>query len=215
MDTIGELYYVVTDRGKEEDSGRDINNIGARLTSSPMENLGLSAEFAYQRAARPTAEGYGHRSDYALLVGATYDFPDVAWSPSLGMDYTRLTDDWDPMYEDQTPADIANVIFTNSNLEIIGITATAKPMEDVTARLRLANLRSVRGNNAFTSDHISGNYDTNVDKDCLGNEMDLSLTYDYTEDVQLGLNLGYFNTGKAFNAHEDATQVIGSMKVTF
>ena len=51
----------------------------------------------------------------------------------------------------------------------------------------------------------------------LGNEIDATLTYDYTEDVQLGLSAGAFIPGDAFSGANDktATQVIGSMKVTF
>lgn len=209
----GELYYVLTDQGKNQ--GEDIGNIGVRLVSSPTENLGVSAEFAHQRTGRPNAEGAGHRNDYALLVGATYKMSDVKYTPSIGIDYTRLTADWDAMYEDQTPADIANALFTNSNLEIIGITATAKPMDDVALRLRLANLRSIRKASSMSDPYGGTAYSMDSGKDSLGNEVDLGLTYDYTEDVQLGLNLGYFDTGKAFDNREDAAQVIGSMKVTF
>ncbi len=51
----------------------------------------------------------------------------------------------------------------------------------------------------------------------LGNEYDLGLAYDYTADVQFGLNYGLFVPGKAFHAgnRKSASQVVGSMKVTF
>jgi hypothetical protein len=54
-------------------------------------------------------------------------------------------------------------------------------------------------------------------KKSLGQEVDLGITYDYTEDVQLGLNAGAFIPGAAFDKKnkETAKQVIGSMKVTF
>jgi hypothetical protein len=50
-----------------------------------------------------------------------------------------------------------------------------------------------------------------------GQELDLTLTYDYTEDVQFNLLSGMFVPGGAFidqNSHI-ATEVVGSMKVTF
>jgi len=59
-------------------------------------------------------------------------------------------------------------------------------------------------------------YDMN-DKTSLGNALDITATYDYTEDVQFGLTAGMFACGKAFASSNDrtATQVIGSMKVSF
>jgi hypothetical protein len=56
-----------------------------------------------------------------------------------------------------------------------------------------------------------------------GDELDLSLTYDYTEDVQLGLVAGFFWPGDYYKVQRDAagaddtlaTHVCGSMKVTF
>ena len=61
-------------------------------------------------------------------------------------------------------------------------------------------------------------YSMNVNKHTLGNEFDANITYDYTEDVQFGLGLGWFVPGNAFDKDENrktASQVIGSMKVTF
>ena len=46
-------------------------------------------------------------------------------------------------------------------------------------------------------------------------EVDLGLAYDYTSDVQLGLNYGVLKPGKAFITKKAASQVLGSMKVSF
>jgi hypothetical protein len=50
-----------------------------------------------------------------------------------------------------------------------------------------------------------------------GHEIDLTLAYDYTEDVQMSLMGAAFIPGAAFEGANDrtATQIIGSMKVTF
>jgi hypothetical protein len=69
----------------------------------------------------------------------------------------------------------------------------------------------------------------NTGKKYLGSEIDAIVTYDYTEDVQLALNLGWFIPGSAFykgvenggvskdvsGNRRTASQIIGSMKVTF
>jgi hypothetical protein len=53
----------------------------------------------------------------------------------------------------------------------------------------------------------------------LGNEIDATITYDYTEDVQFTLLGGWFNPGKAINkaasAAKSAKEVIASCKVVF
>ena len=216
--TVGELYYVLTDNGDDySGAADDVNNIGLRVVSSPFENLNASAEFVYQNTRRPAAEGTGHRSDYALLLATNYALPDVDWSPVIGFDYARLTDNWNVMFEDVTPADIINAIFPNTNAQVIGITAVAKPAEDLTAKLRFANIRLVDEvpGNMFAGNWTGGGYTLNPDKKNAGNEVDLHLMYDYTEDVQLGLSLGFFDAGKAFVNREDARQLIGTMKVTF
>ena len=51
----------------------------------------------------------------------------------------------------------------------------------------------------------------------LGDEVDLSLMYDYTEDVQIGANLGWFFPGAHYNNTTDsvASQIILNAKVAF
>ncbi len=208
MDTIGELYYVFKNAKKGE-----VNNYGVRVTSNPMENLSVSGEFCYQTSKATANTSLKASDNHAVLLSTNYAMPDMAWMPTVGADFTYLSQDWDVMFEDQTPADIANAILPNTNLQVVGITATAKPMEDVTARLRFANFRLPHDINSLTN--AWGTYLMTCDNKSLGNELDLNLSYDYTEDVQLGLDLGYFNAGNAFEHREDATQVIGSMKVTF
>ena len=55
----------------------------------------------------------------------------------------------------------------------------------------------------------------------IGNEIDLGLTYAYSEDVSMGLDLGYFMTGSNIEDtvgtgnEENAWQAIASVKVAF
>src|SRR3989344_4847086 len=98
-------------------------------------------------------------------------------------------------------------------------------MEDVKLALEYYYIRLIK---AFPADktlnavNLTGvlgdpTYTMKANEKTLGNEVDASLTYDYTEDVQLGLSAGAFIHGDAFSGANDktATQVIGSMKVTF
>jgi len=54
-------------------------------------------------------------------------------------------------------------------------------------------------------------------KKTLGQEVDLSLGYDYTEDVKLGLTAGFFLPGDAFQRANDsmASTVVADVKVAF
>ena len=51
----------------------------------------------------------------------------------------------------------------------------------------------------------------------LGSELDLTLTYDYTEDVSFGLLAGWFFPGKYWISGQDdiATDIVGTVKVAF
>ena len=51
----------------------------------------------------------------------------------------------------------------------------------------------------------------------LGNEVDLDLTYAYTEDVKFGVSAGYFAPGRAFDStnKDSATQLLTSVNVAF
>lgn len=215
---LGEMYWV------ERHADRTpIDNFGARVQASPIENFNVGAEVAYQnskiRIGTAGADGTREKGDsnLAVLVNAGFQMPDVVMAPSIGVDYTELSKNWHPMMEDMTPADIANLLFPNTNVRCLGVTIGAKPMADVGASLRYTNFRSdkpLAAGVTFANDIDS--YTMTGDAS-LGAELDVHLTYDYTEDVQFGLMGGIFMPGKAFDEcnREDATQVIGSMKVTF
>ncbi len=191
-----------------------IDNYGVRVQAGVIDNMTVGGEFCYQKSKVAVVD-----SNTAILLNAGYAMPDVVMAPSFSIDYTRLSKNWQPMMEDMTPADIANVLFPNTNISLLGVTVGAKPMTDVGVTLRAATMRSVRPiNNGATTTFTNDIATYNMDKHrFLGNEYDLHLTYDYTEDVQFGLMGGIFTPGKAFapENRKNASQVIGSMKVTF
>ena len=208
--TQGELYYIHKDAKKS-----DIGNVGVRVVGSPQENLVLSGEIIYQYDRPDARSDRKHRSDLAALVSASYTFVDQAWKPTVGVDYAYFSENWDPMYEDVTPANIVNNLVPNTNCQLIGLTVTAQPREDILLKLRYANIRLVEEISALSNSWAT--YSINPDKKDLGDEVDFSIVYNYTEDVQLGLNIDYFNPGKVFNDvnDDDAFQALGSLKVTF
>jgi len=219
--TVGELTYLLSRNRSNTTTGLKSNvaNYGVRVTSSPVENLGLEGEFVFQSAEKVKNNSNKKASDDAIRLCANYAFADVAWKPALGLDYTRLSGQWNPMFEDMTPAELANLIFPNSNVQAIGASLAAKPKDDVTLKLRYANFKSAdryTNGQTWTSTGTGATYTMTDNKD-LGDEVDLGVVYDYTEDVQLGLTYGMFMPGDAFakSNEETATSVIGSMRVAF
>jgi len=187
----------------------------------------------------------GHRSAWAAQVIADYRVK-AKYDPRLVATYTYLSGEdnnrttgkyngWASAFEDQTVGDIANAIFAPSNSHIISITGQAKPMADLTvdvtyAYFRLAEEFKSHGNYdaaqgpELPKSILSGvsilntSYYMVPGKYDLGNEVDLHVAYDYTEDVQLGLSGGIFIPGNAFAKaynRDNATQAIASVKVTF
>ena len=171
---------------------------------------------------------------WALQLMADYVFDGVRNNPTLGLSYTYLSGDkvddsknykgWDAMYENQAGGTIFNKILGYSNANFINVNASIKPdfIDDLTLRANYYNLQLDKAlaisEAAVIVSGISGgqSYRMTSKKD-LGNEVDVDLIYDYTEDVQLGLNLGWFVPGDAFAKvnRDTATQAIASMKVTF
>ncbi|MCM8763390.1 MAG: alginate export family protein, partial [Candidatus Omnitrophica bacterium] len=156
----------------------------------------------------------------ATVLFAYFSGENDTWSPGTNKKYRG----WDPMFENQTFGHIANAIFPQSNLQLVGIKGSIKPREDITLGAEFYNYWFVKrfpnGMTALFSDYggydNGDNYIMKADRD-MGREIDMTLTYDYTEDVQFNLLTGVFIPGGAFADinGRTATEVLGSVKVTF
>jgi len=131
---------------------------------------------------------------------------------------------WDTAFEDQTHGIVANQIFNNnndgvdSNGSTINVMASAVPVQDMTiAADYYYYLLAQKWTNLDVTTRTGFNaYQVRDDKK-LGQELDLSLGYDYTEDVKLGLTAGFFLPGKTFlkDTNELASTVMADIKVSF
>ena len=134
---------------------------------------------------------------------------------------------WDPMFENQSGGTIYNTLFNLSNAHIHAVSAQVNPIEDVTTKVTWSNLRLDKGlsgdstNTALTlvqpDGTATGLMGIVVDEKEIGNEIDATVTYDYTEDVQFGANFGWFLPGDLFAAANDsvASQAIVHGNVNF
>jgi len=197
----------------------------------------ITSAILYPDDNAASAPGSRKLKAFAIQTGAMYMMPKVKYTPTIGGNYTYLSGDkylsvnktshgWNPMFEDQSGGTLFNKIMGFSNCQLFNLNGSIKPWDDIKIALDYYYLRLI---NPYTSVAtttapvtLSGvfgdpTYRMKSGKRSLGNEVDLNLTYDYTEDVQFGLSSGAFMPAGAFDKanKKTASQVIGSMKVTF
>ncbi len=154
---------------------------------------------------------------YEPVVTTAYTYVSGDSNPSEpgktpGRDKDEYYTAWDPMFENQGGGTIYNTLFDLTNMHIVKLAAQAKPLDDVTAEVAWNALwldKAIKdstdpdkGNSTnFTLYQPDGSSLSGVKMTSnkhLGNEVDLSVVYDYTEDVQFGLSYGVFFPGDAF-----------------
>lgn len=234
---------------REENNDRVIT-LGTRATIEPIERLFLAGEVAWQMGKKWFSGNNGtvldsarDREAFAYQIIGQYAL-DMKYSPVLTTVFTHYSGDkdpgnlvqghaeykaWDPMFEDQAGGKLYSALFPATNCNIPEVRIGLTPMEDVKLSLEYAALildeafavnTAAQTTTAWTPNDYA-TYTVNLGNKDLGQEVDLLLTYDYTEDVQFGLNGGVFMPGAVFTTsasdpnRENAYQVIGSVKVAF
>ena len=205
-------------------------NIVSDLAYYPdiQADMGFEADKSYKRKA------------FAVQGSLAYTLQEVKYTPTVVAGYTYLSGQqgdsstgthqanspykgWDPMFEDQGVGTIANALFAASNCHVIKLGATIKPTMDTSLTLDYINARLAKSYLNDATIHVLGlasdlEY-TMTDNKNFYQEIDAKFVYDYTEDVQLGLDAGILIPGDAFSDAayklQPASQVIGSMKVSF
>jgi hypothetical protein len=194
--------------------------IGARVSTNPNAKLNLQQEMAYQFGEKVVAAGVGReRKAWASQTMATLT-PGWKHNPVIGLVYSYFSGDadlagvdttktyhqWDPMFENQTGGHIINALFASSNCHNIDASLTIKPsfLEDVTLRTDYVYQLLAKANSATVAAPGLSDYSGALgntykgDTQSLGQELDMNLIYDYTEDVQIGILTGWFWPGYAF-----------------
>lgn len=197
--------------------------------------------------------GQGARRAWGVEAMATYELKDIQkiakYKPAISAAYQYLSGEsrdrvgdktyhgWDPMFEDQTFGHILNAIMQSTNMTLTGLSFQAKPMDDITAKVDYVTAWFNKRYYDQTLTELSGVSNTTVfnmgKTKHIGQELDLTLTYDYTEDVQFSLLGGVLfpsksinpgrninaDAGAVGNAHDlnraTASEIVGTMKVTF
>jgi hypothetical protein len=221
---------------KKEDR---VDTVGARVVNTAIENLILNGEIAYQfgkKAGTTTTDSSVNRKAWALETSAAYNWKKIKYTPSTTLLYNYFSGDhenpsstnlgayrgWDPMFENQKFGDIANAQLNQTNLHILGGIVTAKPVDDVTLKggyYAYWWAKAYPDGTTWTT--ARGDAMSMTERRFVGQEFDITATYDYTEDVQFALMGGWAFLGAAVNKETSsvktkmASELIGSMKVTF
>ncbi len=219
--------------------GYFVNQAGATaLTGTTTQNSQTRALSLRGEGSIPSVPGLTVKGDYVWetgnvidgavsrdlnargwYAGAKYTLQDNPYQPYLGTTYVYMSGNdnktgdykgFDSLYSNyEDYGTIASLKgYNQTNLKAWKIVAGLKPTEALSVDLSYAILKR---------DKTAANVD-----DALGNELDASLTYDYTEDVQFGISAAWFDPGQNLQDtlpgsgyDSNATQVVGSVKVSF
>ena len=222
-----------------------VYTFGGRVSTNPSRKLNLQQEFAWQsgKKANVFIGGNAKSRDAFATQSIAMVTPGWKYEPTMGLIYSFFSGEadlsstkdfhaWDPMFENQTAGNIINALFAQSNAHNIDLMAKITPMQDITLRADFVYVLLARRfpsnfsggpaeqfGNEYNTDNTS--YAFVAKKKVLGQELDLTLTYDYTEDVQFGLLAGWFMPGSALNKIQEdgervgASELIASCKVSF
>jgi len=155
--------------------------------------------------------------------GVNYTFQNIAWIPKVGVNYSLYSGDdrvpdaknkgWIPLYPDglaDKVGAIANNLFGGAptNAQIFKLSASVQPTEKLGVNLAWFNEKLQKSTDVA---------DPGLSKD-IGDEINLGLNYAYSEDVAMGLLIGYLQPGKAVKPllnSTDAMQIVGTVAVSF
>ena len=236
----------------------EVYTLGLRGSCVPLNNLTIGAEIAGQwgeisdKQAGPDDQILERDRDaFAANVTGVYNFADVRFAPSVGIEYLYLSgeeagqngdfDEWDQMYRGKIVGNIRDYLetlyLTNDPYDTSGWTnqntIKASGSLDLGELVDGLSLDLAYLHYWFDEKPIAG-----VD-DEIGDELNMTLTYDYTEDVQFALDAAWFMPGDYYEtlnngvaipmaggntmanailnrvSNDTATSIVGSCKVTF
>jgi len=223
--TVNDAQFAGAGRTYE---GNKVHTLGVRTSASPVENLRIDAEGAFQFGDMYDTTGVGpiserDREAFAASLYANYTWEDAPWTPATGLGWVFFSGEeastaraggdfdevdefnaWHSVYRGQfwtyiqdflggadAPANPyttvdANDTGANTNRHLLYFDVNASPMEDVTLFARYVR--------AYFDEDPRPGRDSHA-----GDEFDVKATYDYTEDVTLGVFAGWFFPGDYYD----------------
>lgn len=200
------------------------------------------------------------RSAMAADVGGEYRFADYAWQPKIGVEYIFYSGDknpwgadgkyrgWDPVFRgkfDTAIRDFMGMVYQTAdrfdtpaytNQHQIAVEGAIRPIQalEIYGRYTYFRLHKSLSSAVLTGSSVDTFYKVPVSRSKeIGSEIDVKLTYDYTEDVQFGLLTAWFLPGDYYKKATGSTytngassyvdiksrktlsEIVGSVKVSF
>jgi hypothetical protein len=224
MNTVVEAYTFAK-MAKDGDNGNKSNKLyvpGLRVSTNPIEGLNVQLEGAYEFGKLVDGDYVGYDvSAFAVQGMVNYALPVMKdMKPVLSGSYTYLSGDkrgpssnkkaFVDLYSDQNGGRIFKTLFANSNLSVFNAAIEVTPVQDLTTKLSWYGLyENHKDANAFSILQPDGStaYHYAKRSNRLGNEIDLDLSYAYTEDVKFGVSAGMFFAGTKFGSTQGDSQV--------
>ncbi|RLF44192.1 MAG: hypothetical protein DRN09_03610 [Thermoplasmata archaeon] len=130
---------------------------------------------------------------------------------------------WDPFYTEWAGGEILGILFPVTNCHYVTIDGEMKPREDITlwGKYAYVTMAEKMNHSIVLAMPVRNNfwqaYRVDDKEREVGQELDLGVKYDYTEDVQIGATGAWFFPGDYFRDANDsmAWQLKSSLKVTF
>ena len=194
-----------------------------------VPGLSYQGELAFQsgRGTLGQFAGVDIKNTGSLMdAGVNYAFQNIAWLPKVGANYTAYSGDdrvadaknkgWVVLYPDGLAEKVGAIAYRNNliyagaptNAQIFKLSASVQPTEKLGVNLAWFNEKLQK------SIAVA---DPGLSKD-IGDEINLGLNYAYSEDVAMGLLIGYLQPGKAVKPllnSTDAMQIVGTVAVSF
>jgi len=220
-----EAYAVIDEDGSTADNAVSTTvesknrtyAIGTRAQFDPVSNMTLGGEIAYQGGnsqASAVAQSQ-EREAWLFDIFGEYRWADHAYKPYVGLEYVYLSGDdtttltenegWNGLFRSPTYGTIHEYLETyyatalngdgaaGSNRNIFFVSGGFAPMEDLKIDAKYywfwTDEDLVSTINATQTQRVG---------DDLGSEIDVNITYDYTEDVTFSLGLAWFFPGDVY-----------------
>lgn len=218
-----------------------IKVVGGRFSTNPLEGINIQGEIAHQggsivHAGGGDADVRQQRDAWAYQGIVNYQVPALQdYNPVLSFEYTKLYGNnnnttnpeedytgWDAFFENQDGGTIYNALFNFTDLVLYSVGLSFTPMEDVNAKFTATKVyqhEPQSGSSTVSLVQPDGDTSTSTPSTAggreLGTEIDGVVTYDYTEDVRFGLNVGVFKPTGVINSDVSAKQILANVRVAF
>jgi len=222
--------YIVGLSAAQSVTGTNLYTLGVRATFNPADSgLVLKGEVAKQFGEATTTADFKGWGGY---LGAEFGFGG-ALMPKLVLQYTYMTGQdptdtdvslWIPVF----PSDVASRVGKIGYASIFGLGESVAVMKGVPAVLGTGVQALKLGFSMNPTEKLGMALDfynlraneSGTLGSSFGNELDLGFTYMFSDDVNFGLDLGYFMTGGLVDDitgsnDKNAWQAVASMKVKF